>query len=323
MRNRFILLSFFLFLFAVSSTACGQKTATTANKESQPPARLTVYTSIYPMYDFTQKIGGNRVNVINIVPTGADPHSFEPSTKLLAELTKARLFIYNGAGMEHYLEKLQEAVKGSPLVLVETSAGLDLIKGEHEDKHDHHKEFEKHDHSGLDPHTWLSPRNAIQQGEKIFQALIQADAVNKDYYEKNYQAFKEELAKLDLAYKETLAKCKKKEIVVSHDAFGYLARDYGLKQLPVRGLSPHAEPTPGKIKEIINIVKKNKINYIFFETLVSPKVSETIARETNTQILILNPVGGLTEQELQAGKDYFSIMLDNLETLKIALEYQP
>ncbi|MBZ4653042.1 MAG: transporter substrate-binding protein [Peptococcaceae bacterium] len=315
------ILSFFLSLLLIFSlTGCNKQPASTANKGPQPPAKLTVYTSFYPMYDFTKKIGGDKVEVINIVPAGAQPHSFEPSTKLLAELTKAKLFIYNGAGMEHYIDKVKETLKGSPLILVETSSGLDLIKGEHEHGNDHEIE---HADTGFDPHTWVSPNNAIKQGEKILEALVQVDEANKDYYEKNYQQFKDELLKLDREYKETLAKCKKKEIVVSHDSFAYLARDYGLKQIPVMGLNADAEPAPGKLKEIVNIVKKNKINYIFFETLVSPKISETIARETKTQTLVLNDVGGLTEKDLQHGKDYFSIMRENLESLKTALEYQP
>ncbi|MFZ5754371.1 MAG: metal ABC transporter substrate-binding protein [Bacillota bacterium] len=341
MKARSILSLFLSLIFVFTSTACSQKPAATVNRDPDPPAKLTVYTSFYPMYDFTKRIGGDKVKVINIVPAGAQPHSFEPSTKLLAELTKAKLFIYNGAGMEHYIEKLKEAVKGTPLILVETSAGLDLIKSnlehkyEHEEEHkkEHHDEkdkkdekkdaYEDHEHDGIDPHTWLSPGNALKQGEKILQALNQVDAANKDYYEKNYQAFKEELSKLDREYQETLSKCKRKEIVVSHESFGYLARDYGLKQIPVMGLNADAEPTPGKMKEIINTLKEHGIKYIFFETLVSPKISETIARETKAQTLVLNPIGGLTEKDLQAGKDYFSIMRENLENLKIALEYQP
>ena len=314
------LLSFFLTFLLFSLTGCNQQPASTVNKESPSPARLTVYASFYPMYDFTKKIGGDKVEVINIVPAGAQPHSFEPSTKLLAELTKAKLFIYNGAGMEHYIDKLKETVKDSSLILVETSEGLDLIKSEHTHGDEHKNE---HTETGFDPHTWVSPLNAIKQGEKILEALVRADGANKDYYERNYQRFKDELLQLDREYKEVIAKCKKKEIVVSHDAFAYLARDYGLIQIPVMGLNADAEPTPGKLKEIVNLVKKNKINYVFFETLVSPKISETIARETKTQTLVLNPAGGLTDKDIQQGKDYLNIMRENLESLKIALEYQP
>lgn len=324
-----------LLFFTLVLAGCNTASSPASQQENASPApdKIKVYTSIYPLYDFAGKIGGDKIELINLVPAGAEPHDFEPSTRQIAEISKAELFIYNGAGLEHYLDTLKEALKGTPIILVNTSAGLDLLKSEHEDEdehHDHEQEAaslephdEEHDHGGLDPHIWLSPGNAGKQGEAIMQALTQIDPGNQEFYEKNYASFKAELVKLDNEYRDTLSKCKKKDIVVSHQAFGYLARDYGLNQIPVRGLNAEAEPTPGKMKEIINTVKEHDIKYIFFESLISPKVSEAIAREVQAETLVLNPIGGLTEKELQAGQDYFSIMRENLANLQTALEYQP
>lgn len=324
-KTTLIILNLFI-LLSLLATGCGSKQAPATGVNA--PQRLTVYTSVYPVYDFTKKIGGTSIEVINIIPSGAEPHSFEPSTRLLAELSKADLFLYNGVGMEPYLEKLQNALQSSSLLMVDTSMGIELISHRPEDhyehdEHDNHEHDQHHHHGTFDPHIWLSPANAAQQGKNILNALIQVDPANKTTYESNYQVFKERLAQLDAEYRNILSKCKKKTIVVSHDAFAYLARDYGLKQIPVMGLNAEAEPTPGKMKEIIQQVRQHKISYIFFESLVSPRVSETIAREVKARTLVLNPLGGLTEKEMEAGKDYFSIMKENLDSLKIALEYEP
>ncbi|MCR4441454.1 MAG: zinc ABC transporter substrate-binding protein [Peptococcaceae bacterium] len=272
--------------------------------EAQPAGQqLKVYTSIYPLYDFTKRIGGPGINVINITPPGAEPHSFQPSARLVAELARSRIFIYNGAGMEPYLEKLKQAVQGNAPLMVNASQGLDLLEN--------------------DPHTWLSPINAENQGKTILEALILVDPANKKAYEANYEVFRKELQTLEQEYREALSKCKKNQIIVSHAAFAYLARDFGLVQIPVMGLSAEAEPTPGKLRELIELAKTNGISCIFFESLASPKVSETIAREINARTLVLHPLGSLTEKEIRSGEDYFSIMRKNLENLKTALEYAP
>ncbi len=335
----FILMSLFLTSLLITSTGCALKDRLSLRPSLPDSSRPVVYTSIYPLYDFTKKIAGENVTVINITPAGIEPHSFEPSTKLLAELTKASLFIYNGAGMEPYLEKLQKAMQKSPLLMVEASRGITLIKHDHQEStvsmetsseteleasFTHHDENEAvHEHEGVDPHTWLSPACARQIGQNILQALVQIDPEQQATYEKNFRVLQAQLTELDLQYKETLTSCQRKDLVVTHEAFGYLCREYGLNQISVMGLHAEAEPTPGTLKEIIKLVNNKEIKYIFFEALYSPKVAETISRETNTKILVLNPLGSLTEKALEDGRDYFSIMKENLENLKQALEYQP
>ena len=343
----FILIPPLFMSLIITNTGCTLKERFSLRTSLADDSRPLVYTSIYPLYDFTKKIAGENVTVINITPAGIEPHSFEPSTKLLAKLSKASLFIYNGAGMEPYLEKLQKTLQGSSLLMIEASQGINLIK---HDQHGHqesllptendskteqeasliHQDDEvaaihmhEHEHEGIDPHTWLSPACARQIGQNILQALVQIDPDHQAAYEKNFQELQAQLTELDLQYKEVLVACPRKDIIVTHEAFGYLCREYGLNQISVMGLHAEAEPTPGTLKEIIKLVNNKEIKYIFFEALYSPKVAETISRETNTKILVLNPLGSLTEKALEDGQDYFSIMKENLKNLKQALEYQP
>jgi len=304
---RIFIKTFLVFALLISCSSCAlwddYSSRTTVPDTSQP----IIYTSIYPLFDFTKKIGGEEITVINLTPAGAEPHSFEPSTKLLAKISKASLFLYNGAGLEPYLEKLQETLQESPLLMINANSKVNLIITDEE----------------FDPHTWLSPSCTLTIGQNVLDALIQIDPEHQTYFEENFQTFKEQLTKLDTDYKNTLALCQKKKIIVTHPAFNYLCREYNLEQIPIMGLNAEAEPTPGKLKEISQLVKKEQIKYIFSEALYSPKVAATVAQETGADILQLHPLGSLSENELQEGKDYFSIMYDNLKNLQKALEYTP
>lgn len=294
-----------------------------AMKTSPDSSFLEVYTTVFPIYDFTQKIGGDRVKVHNMLPWGASPHSFEPSSRLMADLSKAGLIIYNGAGLEPYMDKLAAGLKDSGVTIVNSSQGIELIRLEKEHDNNHHSSHEHHhDHGLYDPHIWLSPKNADRQGENILNALINADPLNKEYYIKNYESFQEDLRELDGEYEEAISRCEKKEIVVAHEAFNYLCRDYGLTQISLMGPNAEAEPTPGKMRDLVEFIRAHKISHIFFEALESPKAAQAIASETNTQLLSLNPLGSITEKELEKGEDYFTIMKSNLTNLKKGLRYR-
>lgn len=299
-----------LLLALCAPTGCSNKENASSPTTHSDSSRPIVYTSIYPLYDFTKKIGGNKVTVINLAPLGSEPHSYEPSSKQIADLSKAALFLYHGAGMEPYLDKLRTTLQGTPLIMIEASRGISLIT--------HHEE-DGHHHGQTDPHTWLSPVCARQLCQNILQALIQVDPANQSYYHENYQTLEKQLVELDQEYRQALADCQNKELVVTHEAFGYLCREYGLTQTAVMGLNAEAEPTPGTLREVIDFVRSRKINYIFFEALYSPKVADTISRETDAKVLVLDPFGTLTEEAMQKGQDYFGIMKGNLVNLQIAM----
>jgi len=175
---------------------------------------------------------------------------------------------------------------------------------------------------GEDPHIWLDPALVKTQLKVIKDTLIKIDPKNRPYYEKNYKNYLGKIEELDREIKNTLARCKKKVFVTSHNAFSRFAERYGLIQIPMTGITPESEPNPRDLAEIIKVIKKYDIKYIFTEPLISPKLAQSISRETGTKILVLDPIEGLSESDIKAGKDYISKMKENLENLKVALEYE-
>ncbi|MBP3886126.1 MAG: zinc ABC transporter substrate-binding protein [Cellulosilyticum sp.] len=317
-------------------TGCAQTTSTNENTNQNVEQNtnedvLQVYTSFYPLYDFATKVGGDKVNVVNLVPTGVEPHDYEPSARNIAGLEEADVFIYNGLGMESWVDKVLATLETEDLLVVEASENVDLLEGhtheceeEHEHEHEEveeHKHEEEHEHEeGVDPHVWTSIRNAKIEMENIKNAFVEADPENKDYYEANYATYAAQFDALDKQFTETLSQFENRDIIVAHEAFGYLCDAYDLNQVGIEGLNSDSEPDPARMKEIVEFAKEKDIKVIFFEELVSPKVAETIAKEIGAQTMVLNPLEGLTQEQLEAGEDYLSVMAENLEALKIALQ---
>lgn len=295
-------------------TGCGTQPADTAADDG----RLRVLTSFYPMYDFACKIGGDCIDVTNMVPSGTEPHDWEPSTNDLKNLEKADVFIYNGADMEPWADDLLVS-RSDTLHVVEASENVELrtTDGEHEHAHEH--EGADHHHGDFDPHVWLDPENAKIEMEAIRDALCAADPENSTVFQSNYEKYAAELDALDAEFREKLAPLPNRTIVVAHEAFGYLCDAYGLTQVGIEGLSPDSEPDPGRMAEVIDFVREHSISTIFFEELVSPKVAEAIASETGAQAKMLSPLEGLSDEQAAAGADYFSVMHDNLAALMEAL----
>lgn len=278
------------------------------NSKTVTSGELQIAASFYPYYFFASEIGGNKVQVTNITPAGAEPHDYEPTSGDLVLINSSKLLILNGQ-VEPWGAKIQTDLKGKPTKVLVAGAGLFTQKVT--------------DEAGLtaiDPHIWLSPTRAKIQAKAILNELIQIDPSNKDYYYTNANKLLAELDNLDQSFKKGLVSCQKKDIVTSHAAFGYLASDYGLIQIPIAGLSPDAEPSLKEMANITNFVKTNGIKYIFFESLVSPKLSQTIATATGAQALVLDPLEGLTPDALTAGENYLTVMNQNLHNLELALE---
>lgn len=290
----------FLILFNVLS-GCAQTGAPAAHSASGK--KLKVYASFYAMYDLTKKVGGDRVDLASLVPAGTEPHDWQPSSTDVVHLEQADILVYNGDGMENWAGKVLSSLQNKKLVAVEASKGIAPEKSGGTE----------------DPHIWLAPENAKKEMANIRDALIRADPAGKSVYEANDRKYASKFDALDREYRSQLSSLPKKDIVVSHQAFGYLCRAYGLRQIPIEGLSASTEPDPKRMTEIISFVKKNGIKYIFFEDLVSPKVAQSIAAQTGAQTLQLNPLEGLTAEAQAKGEDYFSVMEQNLQALKKAL----
>lgn len=294
MKKMFLILISIALL--LTSCTIGEK----ANKNEGE--NLIVYASFYPLYFLADEIGKDNINLRIVIPNGMEPHDYEPSIKQLKDIEKADIFIYNGAGLESWADKLLEAIiDEKKTISASEEVELNKIDGV------------------ADPHIWLDPYNMDKIGKRIKEGFIALDSKNKEEYENNYKELSKKLRKLDNDYSTALKDKKKDKILVSHAAFGYMADRYKFDQIPVAGISPEQEPSPKTIANIIDLAKKNEIKYIFLETLANPKTVSVIAEEANLKILTLNPIAGLTEEEQKNGEDYTSIMEKNLESLKKAL----
>lgn len=275
----------------------------TREKQSNGPHRLQVATTFYPMYYFAKQVAGNSADVTLLIPNGVEPHDWEPTAKDMALIQNADVFIYNSRYFETWVDKVLKSIDTTQLKVVEAAGQLPLMDTDGK-------------HSSKDPHVWLSPVLAQKETEQIAMALIQKDPKNKLHYEANTAAFKKKLAKLDQAYKESIAKASHKEFITQHAAFGYLAKQYGLKQISIAGLSPDTEPTLGKLAELADLAKSKNLKVIYFEGMASSKVAKALANEIHAKTEVLNPLEGLTKEDQKQGLDYLGVMEKNLNSLK-------
>jgi zinc transport system substrate-binding protein len=282
-----------LILFGGLATAsCGGSGDSAASGRSTP-----VVAAFYPLAFAAEQIGGRQVDVTNLTPPGTEPHDVELSARDVERVRSAEVVLYIGSGFQPALE---EALDGSQATTVDLLEGLRL-----------RKESDQEEDLDVDPHVWLDPLRYAEMSDRIGRALGRAEQAAK---------FRAQLESLDREFKKALSQCRRHEIVTSHAAFGYLAERYELEQIAITGLSPEAEPTPRELEDVVENVREHGATTVFFETLVSPRLAETVARETAATTAVLNPLEGLTEEEAARGENYFSLMRANLKTLRKALE---
>ncbi len=258
----------------------------------------TIYTSFYPIYDFTKRIVGDKYKVVNITPAGSEPHDYEPKAKDVDEMKNGAAIFPNGLGLETWTGSLPKAIS-EKIHVVSTGIETNKINGV------------------VDPHIWLSVPNAIQEMGNILKEMKGIDKDNATYFQNNYDKAVKEFERLHTEYKTTISGVKNKYLVVSHAAFGYLCKEYEMTQIYVSGLTPDDEPTPKAMEDIIRKVGEYNITTVFYEELVSPEISKKIAQEAHVKTETLNPLEGLTEEELKT-EDYLSVMRDNLKRIEEA-----
>ena len=307
----------------------GSLAACSSDNGREDDGRPIVYTSLYILYDFATKIGGEHIAIDYVIPADGGAHDWEPSPSDIAILEEADAFIYNGAGLEHWVDDVLNTLENENLIVLNTSDKVELIDGDsHSHDHDHdeededsstgHDEDETHEdeHShDVDPHIWLSPVNVKLQMEAIKDLFIELDPEHADTYEQNYETQAVALDELDREFMEGLENLRSRELVVSHEAFAYMADRYHLHQQGVEGLTPHSEPDASRMAEIIDFIKAEGIEVVFFEELEGTQVADTIAAETNIKTASLSPLEKYTAEQIAAGEDYFSKMRRNLATL--------
>lgn len=320
---------------------CGKTETVSKNDDKKNQDKVTVYTTIYPLEDFTRKIGGEFVDVQSIYPPNVDAHSFEPSQKDMVSLANSDLFIYTGVGLEGFAEKAAEAVKKEDVQIVKAAEGIELIETEdehhhgdeeseseqHEDENGHsekdeHEDSEAHeDHTDgdLDPHVWLDPVLSIDLANNIKNALSKQMPEHAAEFESNFNQLKNELEKLDQEFKTTIDSSKTKNLLVAHAAYGYWEKRYGIEEIAISGLSPTQEPSQKELQAIIEESSEHNIQYVIFEQNVSPKIAKIIQEEIGAKSLTLHNLEAITEENIKQKDDYFSIMHKNLETIKTVL----
>lgn len=290
--------------------------------------KISIVTTLFPLYDFAKEIGGEKVQVSLLLPPGVEAHSFEPKPSDIVKINESDLFVYTGKFMEPWAEDIIKGITNKNTKIVDSSLGIELMneaEGEHEEEHeaehaDGQEEEHGHEHGGVDPHIWLGFNNSQIMVSNIAKILAEKDPANADFYNANASSYIKKLSVLDESYKKTLAICKTREVVYGgHYAFGYLAKRYNLGYVSAQGFSPDSEPTAKDMIALVDQIKKNNINYVFYEELASPKIAETLSRETGAKLLLLNGAHNLSKEDMDTNVSFLSIMEKNLANLKTGL----
>ena len=315
-------------LFILSIVAVSRRTQQ-SQKNSQ---QLTIVATLFPLYDFAKIIGGDNVSVSLLLPPGIEAHSFEPKPSDIAAINAADMFIYTGEFMEPWAEDIIHGLSNKNIKVVDSSKGITFME---EDAHEHNNESDEdheeadlheeeqahHHHDGGDPHIWLDFDNDKTMVQTIATALSEKDPAHAHSYQQRADTYKNNLSALDIKYQTALSECKTTEIVYGgHYAFGYLANRYNLTYTAAQGVSPDAEPTAQDLIQLVEQIKKNDIQYIFYEELTSPKIAETLANETKTTMLLLHAAHNVSKEDFNKNISFLSIMEKNLDNLKVGLQ---
>jgi zinc transport system substrate-binding protein len=261
-----------------------------STRSGTPAAGGSVVASFYPLAYAAERIGGPSVAVANLTPDGSEPHDLEISPDDVSKVRAARLVLVLGHGFQPQLERAAHDAGGTVLSLLDTPGLRRFSDG--------------------DPHVWLDPLRYARLVEAIARGLHRPEAAD---------GLVAQLRALDRSYRAGLAHCARRDIVTSHAAFGYLARRYGLHQVSIEGLNPEGEPAPRELARVVELVRERRATTVYFETLVSPKLARTVARETGAETAVLDPIEGLTPAEIARGDDYFTVMRANLARLRQGL----
>ncbi|XKE95902.1 zinc ABC transporter substrate-binding protein [Metaplanococcus flavidus] len=325
-------LLFILLIFILLLAACGDSSADNADTPADG-SKIQVFTTVYPITYFTERIGGDQVEVKSVYPAGANEHTFEPTQQDMIAIAEADLMFYIGLGLEGFIDSAKKTLDGED---VEFAALADSITDEqleaalehdgeeaHEDEHEEHTEeadHDGHDHGSTDPHIWMSPKLSQQLATSIKDSLIAEDPDNTEVYETNHAELIEELEQLDESFSQLQERVSKDTFFVSHAAFTYLAEPYGFEQVAVAGLNSQDEPSQKELTEIVDMAREKNIEYIVFEQNVSSNLTEVVQKEVGAEAIQMHNLGVLTQEDIDNGETYFTLMERNLEVLETILK---
>jgi len=283
----------------------------------EPPFK--VITTVFPLKDFAAAVSGNRADVRQLMPPGAEIHSWQPRPGDIVRLSSADVFLYIGLDLEPWVPGIIESV-GSPRLKVFSACQAVGLTAEGQ-AHSHHGEHAGHsEEEGIDPHIWLD----FDLDMKIIDAIVSLFSSIKPeqgpYFRANAEDYKKRLQALDSRYRTGLEKCAHRKLILGgHAAFGYLADRYDLEQISLYGLNPDSKPTPKQLIEVVELARKEGTRVIFFEEQLSGELAEVIAKEIGARTLVLNAGASLSRDELRDGRTFIKIMEKNLEHLRDGL----
>ncbi|PIQ77470.1 zinc ABC transporter substrate-binding lipoprotein ZnuA [Candidatus Peregrinibacteria bacterium CG11_big_fil_rev_8_21_14_0_20_46_8] len=280
--------------------------------------KISIAATIYPLSYIAEEIGGDLITLNSIIPQGSEAHAFEPTARTVASLNQVDLFLYNGAGIDTWAERLHPSLEAQGVHVIRMTDNVTLLNAEeHEEEDDDHGDEEEH--GEFDPHIWLDPLVMQSQGRVVRDAFVKLNPENAAQYDANLTAYLQKMDSLNAEFRAGLNECELDTIVVSHNAYQYLGNRYGIDVEAISGISPEEEPSPRHLAELVQLSEEKGIKHIFFEEQTSPKFSETLAREIGAETLVLYPIETRTEEQVAADDDYIKIMQKNLENMRLAL----
>ena len=294
-------------------------------ENKQDDGKVQIVATLFPQYDFARQIGGDKVNVSLLLTPGTETHTYEPTPQDLIRINDSDLFVYTGKYMEPWAERIVGSID-SDTKIVDASKNINLIHSE-EDEHDeneedeHHYE-EEHHHHEFDPHIWLDPQNAIVMVNNITEELCSIDKENEEYYRANSKKIIAEINNLDMDIENTIKNSNKNKIAFGGTfAYAYFINKYKLEYVTAYdSCGESSEPSVAKVKEVIDYMKKNDIKVVFYQEASSGRIADSIAKETGAKKLVFHTIHNATQEEINNGETYISLMKKNLENLKQALE---
>ena len=294
--------------------------ACTSQDSDSPPEQnvssvLDVVTTIYPVTYFAERVGGDKVNVKSFINAAVDAHDFEPTPSDIITIGDADVLVYNHPELESWVADAISTSTSESLIVIKAADLPEDMKFNHEHGDEHGDEHEKM----VDPHVWLNPLEAVQQVRAIQTAFSNADPVGTSTYAENADALIAELLATDKKFIDGLESCALDRVIVSHEAYGHMSGRYGFEQIGLSGLSTETQPGPQRIAKIIDEIKILGVNHILQEPIGNQELAKALASETDTKVLPFHPMESLTPAEVDSGKTYFSIMDENLKSLRAAL----
>jgi zinc transport system substrate-binding protein len=278
---------------------------------STGPKLLKVLATFYPVYDFATNIAGSKANVSILVPETVDVHAFEPTPSSVLAVATADLLIYSGAGLEPWIPQIVTAANNPKLVVVDASKGISLLPVP--------PAFQRENRT-VDPHIWLDPLLAKKQVDNIVQGFIQADPADAQYFTSNGAAYKSKLDFLNSQIINATTNVATRNFVTFHEAFAYFAKEYNLTQIAILGPFEE-EPTPSDIQNVVAAIHQYHLHYVGYESLENPAIAQAIATQTNATLILMDPIEGLTVADSVAGKNYITLMQEDLTNIVLALNH--